>query len=86
MEHNDTPPDEKPGTSDIYRPPSIGTLGNADVRIEIDEETYHRIHDEYADAVEHGYTDDFDLFVFNHCSTTYTVTVDGEPVNPDVDG
>lgn len=69
---------------------SIGTpdrlpelpLGDADVQVDIDEETYQRVHEEFCNAVEHGYPDPFDTFVFNHCSTDCYVTVDGERVDP----
>ena len=63
-------------------PIPLGSLGDADVRIDVDEETYHRLRDAYLDVVDHGYTDGFDTFPFNHCSTDCYVTVDGEPVDP----
>ena len=54
------------------------------VRGDVDEETYERLHEEYCRAVEHGYPDGLFTFAHNHCSTSSYVTVDGEPVDPDV--
>jgi len=62
----------------------LGSLGEATVRIDVDEETYERLHEEFCRAVERGYADGFDTFAYNHCSTSSCVTVDGEPVDPDV--
>lgn len=62
----------------------LGSLGEAEVKIDVDEETYRRLREEYGRVLEHGYTDGFDTFAFNHCSTDCFVTVDGEPPAPDV--
>jgi len=63
----------------------LGSLGDAEVRIDVDPDTYERLHTEYCRAVEHGYTDGFDTFAFNYCSTDCYVTVDREPADPDAD-
>lgn len=63
----------------------IGSLGDAEAQIHIDEETYRRLREEYRRVVEHGYDDGFNTFVFNHCSTDCYVTVNGERVGPDAD-
>lgn len=58
-------------------------LGSADVQIDVDADTYQRLHAEYCLAVERGYSDGFDTFAFNYCSSDCYVTVDGEPVDPE---
>jgi len=60
-------------------------VGEADVRIDVTEDTYQQLHTEYIRAVEHGYTEGFDTFAYNRCSTDCYVTVDGEPVDPDAE-
>lgn len=86
MTQNDTDSTIDEQITDLQTGFPIGSLGEAHVRIGIDEETYQRVHEEYLQAVEQGYTDGFDTFVFNHCSTGFSVTVDGEPVDPDGEG
>ena len=62
----------------------VGYLGSAEFRIDVDPDTYERLRVEYRRAVEHGYSDGFNTFAFNHCSTDeFHVTVDGERVEPD---
>jgi hypothetical protein len=58
----------------------LGSLGAAECRLAFDEDTYQRVRDEYERAVEHGYSDGFDTFAFNHCTTEWAVVVDGKPV------
>jgi hypothetical protein len=60
-------------------------LGSANVQIDVDPDTYERLHAEYCQAVERGHPDSFDIFAFNHCSTDCYVTVDGSPVDPDAE-
>jgi len=52
----------------------------------VNRETYQRVHAAYCRAVDHGYSDGFDTFAYNHVSTDCCVTVDGEPVDPDTEG
>jgi hypothetical protein len=61
----------------------LASLGDAEVQIEVDQETYERLHEEFCRAVEDGYSDNFDTFAYNYCSTNSYVTVDGEPVDPE---
>ena len=63
----------------------IGSLGDAEVKIDVGGETYRRLREEYRRVVEHGYGDGFNTFVFNNCSTDCYVTVNGERVDPDAD-
>lgn len=58
------------------------SLGEIDIQIDVDEETYERAHEMYLAAVDRGYTDGFDLFLLNNCSRSRTITVDGEPLDP----
>lgn len=81
MSANDDETTEEQVQSEPGRP--LESLGNAEVRIEVDEETYRRLHEEYCHAVDRGYSDGFDTFAYNYCSTSSYVTVDGEPVDPD---
>jgi hypothetical protein len=62
---------------------SLASLGDAEVQIEVDQETYERLHEEFCRAVEDGYSDNFDTFAYNYCATESYVTVDGEPVDPE---
>ena len=82
MSANDDETTEEQPQSELGRP--LEPLGEATVRIDVDEETYERLHEEYCRAVEHGYPDGLFTFAHNHCSTSSYVTVDGEPVDPDV--
>jgi len=52
----------------------------AEVYIDIDEETYEQLREEYERCVDDGYSEAFNVFVFNCCETDYQVTVGGEPV------
>ena len=60
-----------------------GHLGSAEVRIDIDPDTYECLRAEYRRVVKHGYSAGFDSFTFNYSSTEFHVTVDGERVEPD---
>jgi hypothetical protein len=82
MSANDDETTEEQLQSEPGRP--LESLGRAGVRIDVDEETYERLHEEYCRAVEHGYSDGFDTFAYNYSSTSSYVTVDGEPIDPDV--
>lgn len=79
--NTDSTRDEQLSEPEPGRP--LESLGSAEVRIDVDEETYERLHEEYCHAVDRGYSDGFDTFAYNYCSTSSYVTVDGEPVNPD---
>lgn len=57
-------------------------MGRAEVRIDVDEETYERLHGAYCRALDNGYTEPFDLFVYNYTNNESFVTVGGEPVDP----
>jgi hypothetical protein len=85
MPQNDTDDttDEQPTGPHTRRP--LESLGDAEVRIDIDPDTYERLHAEYCRAIERGYSDNFDTFVYNYCSTDCYVTVDGEPIDPDAE-
>jgi hypothetical protein len=65
-------------------------LGDAVVQVDLDAETYERLHAAYCRAVDcGGYPEGFERFVLNHTDASYLVTVDGEPVDPaaaDADG
>ena len=78
-----TPPtDTDASPTDTGHP--TGYLGSAEVRIDVDPDTYERLRAEYRCVVEHGYSAGFDTFAFNYCSTSeFHVTVDGERVEPD---
>ena len=79
-DHTDETTDEQ-----IIHPESgmiLGSLGEASVQIDIDQETYERVHKAYCHALDRGYSEGFDTFAFNHCMTSSFVTVDGEPVDP----
>ncbi len=60
-------------------------LGDAEVLIDVDRETYTRLRRAYRRAVEDGYSETFDVFAFNRASTECRVTVDGQPVDADAD-
>jgi hypothetical protein len=59
------------------------SLGDADVKIDVDASTYERLRAEYRHATEQGYSHGFDTYAYNYCSVDHCVTVDGEPVDPD---
>jgi hypothetical protein len=83
MVQNDTTngePTDEPTTS-----VPLASLGEADVRIDVDEATYQRLHEAYCRALECGYSEGFDTFAYNYCSTDCHVTVEGEPVEPDAE-
>jgi len=61
---------------------ALPPLGSADVQIDVDPDTYRRLHAEYSRVAENGYPEGFATFAYNHCSLTVSVTVDGEPVDP----
>ena len=71
------------GSTDTERRLPTEPLGSADIKIDVDCETYQRLHDAYLDALEGGYGEGFYTFVHNYCSSGETsVTVDGEPIDP----
>lgn len=75
--------DDMRESTDAERSLPTTSLGSADIKIDVDRETYQRLHDAYLDALEGGYGEDFYTFVHNYCSTgEICVTVDGEPVDP----
>ena len=54
-------------------------VADAEVQIRLDEETYRRLQRAFLDAVDHGYTEDFETFVYNNTATTSRIVVtDGE--------
>jgi hypothetical protein len=57
------------------------TYGHAEVRVDVDEQTFRRLREEYLKATLEGYDDSFATFVHNRCRTSYVVTVDGEPID-----
>ena len=62
-----------------------GYLGSAEVRIDVDRDTFERLRAEYRRAVERGYSSGFNTFAFNYCLTAELhVTVDGERVEPNI--
>lgn len=63
-----------------YSEPLMGTAGEADIMIDVDEETYQRLHDAYTAAVDRGYTEGFRLFLLNHVDHDDTFTVDDDPL------
>ena len=68
-----------------YHPSYAGEnapFGDANVRIDVDPDTYQRLHEAYLEAVEQGYSEGFTTFTYNGCLTNSYVTVDGEPVDP----
>lgn len=68
------------------RPFATEPLGEVNVRLEIDAETYQRARAAYVRASRAGYEDEFALFVYNRCTIgEETVTVDGEPVEDVLD-
>ena len=53
--------------------------GEAEIQIRLDEETYRRLQRAFLDAVDHGYSEDFETFVYNNTATTSRIVVtDGE--------
>lgn len=60
-------------------------VGDATARIDMDSETYQRLHEAYLTAVDHGYTEGFEIFAVNNLSTERIFTVDGEPIDPELD-
>jgi len=64
-------------------PIPLGSLGEVECRLAFDRDTYQRVRDEYERAVEHGYSEGFDTFAFNHCLLDWSYTVDGEPADPE---
>ena len=82
-QNDDTTAGVQPRRSDTGRP--LGSLGSAEVRIDVDPDTYERLRAEYRHAVAHGYSDGFETFAYNYCSLEHRVEVEGEPVDPDAD-
>ena len=61
-------------------------IGDAVVQLDVDAETYERLHAAYCHAVGcGGYPDTFETFVMNYTTADYRITVEGEPVDPDPD-
>ena len=52
--------------------------GVAEVQIRLDEETYRRLQRAFLDAVDHGYSEDFETFVYNNTATTSRIVVTDE--------
>ncbi|SEU00710.1 hypothetical protein [Natrinema hispanicum] len=60
-------------------------LGNGDLYIDVDRETYERLRLAYENLVVHGYRESFCDFAVNYTQTGNAyVTVDGAPVNPNM--
>ena len=59
-----------------------GRVGTSELRVDVDAETYDRLHELYLDAVDAGYAESFDMFVVNHTRNETRVTIDGEPATP----
>jgi len=53
-------------------------LDDAEVQIRLDEETYRRLQRAFLDAVDHGYSEDFETFVYNNTATTSRIVVTDE--------
>ena len=71
-------------TRDSTRDPGIPVpAGSADVRINIDQDTYDKLHAEYCSDVTDGYRETFAMYVFNRTAKEQFVTVDGVPIDPD---
>ena len=49
----------------------------------MDEATFEELHEAYLDAVDHGYTEGFEIFAVNNLSIERLFTADGEPIDPD---
>lgn len=61
----------------------LESLGEGELYIDVDGETYRRLRAVYEDLVGHGYTEPFDTFALNHLRTGGAyVTVDGHPIDP----
>lgn len=79
----DTTTAEQPRQTPIET--STEDVGDATARIDMDSETYDRLHEAYLTAVDHGYTEGFEIFAVNNLSTERIFTVDGEPIDPELD-
>jgi len=60
-------------------------LGETELLVDVDAETYDRLQEQYRALVELGYSEDFDTFAINNTHTEIVVTVNGEPVDPRAD-
>jgi hypothetical protein len=81
--HDTTKPSES-HVSDEHTPATV-PFGDADVRIDVDADTYEQLQMEYHRAVERGYGEPFATFAYNRCETDCAVTVGGEPVAESLD-
>jgi len=72
-------------TDESNRTTTDAPLGTAEVVLDVSPEVYALAHEEYCRAVDEGYPLGFDDFLFNRTATECYVTVDGEPVDPEVD-
>jgi len=60
-------------------------VGDAEVEIKVDQETYEELVREYRKALDDGYTQPFDVYLTDHVNVADTVvTVEGERVSGDV--
>jgi hypothetical protein len=57
-------------------------LAEVDVRLELEQTDYDHVAREYRRALEAGYPEDFDTFLFNQTAADVSVVVDGEEVEP----
>jgi hypothetical protein len=57
-------------------------LAEIDVRLELEREDYELVAREYKRAMEAGYPELFDTFLFNQTSANVSIVVDGEEVDP----
>lgn len=77
---------DAPTDDELTGPFPRTTAGPADLTLDIDQDTFDTLRVAYWRAKRAGYQDTFALFVFNNTRiAAETVTVDGEPVNPEID-
>ena len=60
------------------RAATFDEIADAEVQIRLDEETYRRLQGAFLDAVDHGYSEDFETFVYNNTATTSRIVVGDE--------
>lgn len=84
-------PNDIDTTTTAEQPPTTApgvpmeNVGDATARIDMDEATFEELHEAYLDAVDHGYTEGFEIFAVNNLSIERIFTADGEPIDPELD-
>ncbi|MHC3439578.1 hypothetical protein ACYJ1Y_16170 [Natrialbaceae archaeon A-gly3] len=64
-------------------PVPLESLGEAELQINLDAETYRYVRAEYENLVKHGYGESFATFAMNYLQTSdASVTVDGVLIDP----